>query len=307
MSLDADLLLDRRRLKRRLALWRVLAVVGFAAVVLALVGRGTGRIGAPIARVNVHGLITEDTRLLDAVTALANRSSVKAVIVDIDSPGGTVSGGETLRAALAYVAGKKPVVAVMHGTAASAGYMVATAAERIFAREGTLTGSIGVILQTGEVSGLLGKLGISAEAITSGPLKDQPSLTKPLSPEGRQVLHGIVEDMYEQFVALVAEGRHMDPARVRELGDGRPYTGRQALTLGLVDAMGGEIEAKAWLHEKHGLAEDAAVRDVRLGNSYEWLGQRFTGLLDWYAPGLRSLSPGAWAVWRGDIGDAYNP
>jgi protease-4 len=111
---------------------------------------------------------------------------------------------------------------------------------RIFAREGTLTGSIGVLLETGEVSGLLKTLGIDAEAITSGPLKDQPSLIRPLTPEGRDVLHGLVMDMYDQFVGMVAAGRHMDAARVRELADGRAYTGRQALQLGLVDAIGGE-------------------------------------------------------------------
>ena len=128
-------------------------------------------------------------------------------------------------------------------------------AARIFARDATLTGSIGVILQTGEVSGLLGKLGVSAEAITSGPLKDQPSFTRPLTPQGREYLRGLVADMYDQFVTMVAIGRHMDPARVRELADGRAYTGRQALALGLVDQIGGEIEARAWLAETHKISE----------------------------------------------------
>jgi protease-4 len=114
----------------------------------------------------------------------------------------------------------------MGGTAASAGYMIAVPATRIFAREGTLTGSIGVILETGEVSGLLRMLGISADAITSGPLKDQPSFVKPMTEQGRTVLHDLVMDMYDQFVTMVATGRHMDPDRVRALADGRAYTGR---------------------------------------------------------------------------------
>ena len=174
------------------------------------------------------------------MTKLADNDRVKALIVAIDSPGGSVAGGEGLHDAIAHVAGKKPVVAVMGGTAASAGYMVAVPAARIFAREGTLTGSIGVLLETGEVSGLLKTIGVSAEAITSGPLKDQPSFTRPLTPQGRDVLQGLVMDMYDQFVGMVANGRHMDAARVRELADGRAYTGRQALKLGLVDAIGGE-------------------------------------------------------------------
>ena len=149
----------------------------------------------------------------------------------------------------------------MGGVAASAGYMIAVAGDRIFAREATLTGSIGVLLETGEVSGLLGKLGISAEAIVSGPLKDQPSFTRPLSPEGRQVLQGLVMDMYDQFVGMVATGRHMDAARVRTLADGRAYTGRQALNLGLVDAIGGEHDARDWLAKNKGVSADLPVED----------------------------------------------
>ena len=152
------------------------------------------------------------------MTKLADNANVKALIVAIDSPGGSVAGGEGLHDAIARVAAKKPVVAVMGGVAASAGYMIAVPAARIFAREATLTGSIGVLLETGEVSGLLKSIGVNAEAITSGPLKDQPSFTRPLSPQGRDVLQGLVMDMYDQFVGMVVSGRHMDDARVRELG-----------------------------------------------------------------------------------------
>ncbi len=122
------------------------------------------------------------------------------MILSIDSPGGSVAGGETLHDAIARVAAKKPVVVTMGGLAASAGYMIAMPANRIFAREATLTGSIGVLLETGEVSGLLGKLGITAEVVRSGPLKDEPSLVRPLSPAGQEVLQGLVNDMYDQFV-----------------------------------------------------------------------------------------------------------
>ena len=305
MSLETDLLLDRRRLKRRLTFWRVLAVAAFAiAVVVAVLPRGARPGLTHIARVNVSGTITEDRKLLDAVLALAKDRSVPAVIVAIDSPGGTVAGGESLRAALLRVAAAKPVVAVMGGTAASAGYMIAMPAERIFAREGTLTGSIGVILQTGEVSGLLGKLGVTPEAITSGPLKDQPSFTRPLTPPGRAYLQALVADMYDQFVAMVALGRKMDPARVRELADGRAYTGRQALALGLVDQIGGEIEARAWLAETHKIAESLPVQDVRTGTRYDRLvGATLGGLTGSFKGmlGVPVLTPGAWAIWQATV------
>lgn len=309
MSLETDLLLDRRRLKRRLTFWRVLAVAALAAAALVAVlprgGLSGARIaGGHIARVNVRGVITEDRRLLDSVLALAKDSSVRAVIVSIDSPGGSVAGGESLRAVLMRVAAAKPVVSVMNGTAASAGYMVALPAARIFARDATLTGSIGVILQTGEVSGLLARLGISADAITSGPLKDQPSFTRPLTPQGREYLDALVHDMYEQFVGMVAEARKLDPDRVRTLADGRAYTGRQALALGLVDQIGGEIEARAWLAETHRIPDTTPVQDVQTRNTLERaLNAASTGAVEALAAtlGLRTLPPGAWSLWQGTL------
>lgn len=263
MSLETDLLLDRRRLKRRLVFWRVLAVAAAVAAVFAvLLNAGVSFGGDHVARLNVVGTITEDRRIVRALNDVAKDPSAKALIVAINSPGGSVSGGESLYHAIGRVAAKKPVVAVMSGLGASAGYMIALPAERIFARESTLTGSIGVLLETGEVSGLLDRLGISTDAITSGPLKDQPSLTKPLSPQGREVLHSLVMDMYDQFVGMVATSRKMDPAKVRTMADGRAYTGRQALKLGLIDAIGGETEARQWLQDTKGVSARLPTSDV---------------------------------------------
>ena len=306
MALETDLLLDRRRLKRRLNLWRVLAVLAGVAALAVIAGRAGVLPGAGlrhIARVNVTGVITEDTKLLRAVRALARDKTVEAVIVSIDSPGGSVAGGESLRGALIRVAAAKPVVAVMLGTAASAGYMVAMPAARVFAREATLTGSIGVILQTGDVYGLLGKLGVTAEAITSGPLKDQPSFTRGLTTQGRDYLHGLVDDMFDQFVEMVALGRHMDVAEVRKLADGRAYTGRQALKLGLVDEIGGETEALDWLAKEHGISADTPVRDVQPGSFYDrTIGATLSSF--WQAAVGSTLAPtGAWAIWQGQTGE----
>ena len=224
------------------------------------------------------------------------------MIVSIDSPGGSVAGGETLHDAIARVAAKKPVVVTMGGLAASAGYMIATPANRIFAREATLTGSIGVLLETGEFSGLLGKLGITAEVIRSGPLKDEPSLVRPLSPAGQEVMQGLVNDMYDQFVEMVAAGRHMDVAKVRSLADGRAYTGRQALGLGLVDAIGGEPEAKDWLTSAKGVPADLPVQDLP---DRGFASRAFSGQLGVMVEGVwktlisQSLSiDGAWAIWQ---------
>jgi protease-4 len=303
MSLETDLIVDRRRLKRRLVFWRSLAVL--AIVVAALVGLRIGRVsigGSHLARLSVTGIITDDRKLTEAVNDLADNSQVKALIVSINSPGGSVSGGESLHDAIARVAAKKPVVAVMGGLAASAGYMVAVPAERIFARESTLTGSIGVILETGEVSGLLAKIGVTAEAITSGPLKDQPNPAHPLSPQGREVLRGLVLDMYDQFVGMVASGRHLDPEKVRQLGDGRAYTGRQALPLGLIDAIGGEREAREWLATAKGIPASTPVEDVTTaGFASRALTDSLMPLYDGFWKVLVSQSlrlDGAQAIWQ---------
>jgi protease IV len=260
-----------------------------AAVLVVLRGEHVGFGRSHLARLTVSGIISDDRKLDEAVTKLADNANVKALIVAIDSPGGSVAGGEGLHDAIARVAEKKPVVAVMGGVAASAGYMIAVPAARIFAREATLTGSIGVLLETGEVSGLLKSIGVNAEAITSGPLKDQPSFTRPLSPQGRDVLQGLVMDMYDQFVGMVVSGRHMDDARVRELADGRAYTGRQALKLGLVDAIGGEQDARLWLAKQKSISADLPVEDV----STSGLASRaFSSSLGWMFDALwKSLFP----------------
>lgn len=303
MSLETDLLLDRRRLKRRLVFWRSFAILAVVAALL-VSARGTGLSvgGAHVARLSVSGLITEDRKLTEAIDKLAKDSAVKALIVAINSPGGSVSGGESLHNAIARVGTAKPVVAVMDGLAASAGYMVALPAERIFARDSTLTGSIGVLLETGEFSGLLDKIGVTAEAITSSPLKDQPSFTHKLSPQGREVLHGLVGDMFEQFVGMVATGRHMQPDAVRQLADGRAYTGRQALGLGLVDQIGEERDARDWLAKNKGVSSDLPTEDVTTtGFAARTLGSTLGPILDGVWKTLVSQSvklDGAMAVWQ---------
>ncbi|MGG5822406.1 signal peptide peptidase SppA [Falsiroseomonas sp. HW251] len=270
MPLDADLLLDRRKLKRRLSLWRGLAVLAVAVLVLLAVpfrDQARGLLpggGDHVARLTLGGIIGEDRKLLERLDQIGRDRHVRAVIVAIDSPGGTVSGGESLHAALRRVADRKPVVATMGGTAASAGYMVSLPAQRIFARESTVTGSIGVILQTVDASELLARLGVRGDALASGIFKDQPNPFHPLSEPAREQLMRVIRDLHDQFVSMVAEGRRMPPERARELADGRVWTGREALGLGLVDQIGGEAEARAWLAENRSVSADLPVRDIEM-------------------------------------------
>jgi protease-4 len=268
MPLDADLLLDRRKLKRRVTFWRILAVLAVAVlVILALPLREQGGrllpgVGAHVARFNISGVIGDDRKTIEALDRIGRDASVRAVIVAIDSPGGSVAGGEGLHHALARLAERKPVVATMAGTAASAGYMVALPAARVFAREATVTGSIGVLLQAFDASELMAWIGVRPETLASGAFKAQPSPFQPLTEEGRAQLMRVVRDLHEQFVAMVAEGRNMPAERVRQLADGRVFTGREALGLGLVDAIGGEAEARAWLAENRSVPSNLPVRDI---------------------------------------------
>ncbi len=268
MSLDADALIDRKRLKRRLGLWRALAILALVAVVVVAVGR-VGVDGfwqkPHVARLIVSGIITDNRLRDEALARVAKDSNVAALIVLINSPGGTVVGGETLYRSLQRVtAEKKPVVAVMGTLATSGGYMAALAADYILAREGTITGSIGVVLQTTDLTGLLSKLGISAEAIKSGPLKAVPSPFEPLSDEVREATMAVVTDMYNMFIDMVVERRKLPREKVLKLADGRVYTGRQAAANGLIDGTGGEEEARQWLEEERDIPKSLPVRDVRI-------------------------------------------
>jgi protease-4 len=308
MALDADLLIDRRRLKRRLNFWRVLAIVALVAVALLalpLHGGRNGAFGQRIARYRINGMIGDGHEQIEALNDMRDDSGVAAVLLHLDTPGGDVAGGEGMHAAVEQLAARKPVVAVMDGTAASAGYMIAVATPHIVARESTITGSIGVIMELGDIEGMLGKLGIRADQLVSGPLKGQPSFTKPLSPEGRDVLQGLVGDLFDQFVGMVARGRHMDEDAVRKLADGRAYTGRQAKALGLVDEIGGEAEALVWLQKTRHLSVDLPVRDEdKDGSPLHMLRSSMDGLLqsavrDVVSSARDSLRiDGAYAVWQ---------
>ncbi len=272
MSIDADWLVDRRRLKRRLRWWQVAAIAAVLLAVLAAVGRFAAVFErAHVARVDVAGIIVEDDERDRALADLADDASVKALLVRIDSPGGTVVGGETLYRRLRQVAEHKPVVAVMGELATSAAYMTAIGSDWIVAREGTLTGSIGVILQSADLTGLLEKIGVKPETVKSSPLKAQPNPLEPFTPEARVATERVVLDVYNMFVEMVQERRKLTPEQLAAVTDGGVFTGRQAQGNGLIDALGGEDEARSWLESSRGIAASLPARDVELGGAEQQL------------------------------------
>ena len=265
MSLDADLVVERRRLKRRLVFWRVLGISAVIAAVIAAVGQ-FDLVGSKdhIARIQIAGIIVDDQARDQALITIADDDKVKALIVKIDSPGGTYVGGEAIYQSLRMVAEKKPVVAMMGTTAASAGYMSALGGDHIVARASTLTGSIGVLLQTANINKLMDKIGVDPITIKSAPLKAQPNPMEPFSPEARKVTEELVADFFDMFVSLVSERRSMSKEKVLKLADGRAFSGRQAFANGLIDAIGAEPEVRKWLAEKHKIADDLPIKDVKV-------------------------------------------
>jgi protease IV len=265
MTLEADQIVERRRLKRSRNLWRFGAMIGLILAVLAgLAATGVSKfgLGPHVARVKVEGVIMDSENLVKAIDGVAGDDSAKALIVAVDSPGGTVTGAQAIYEAVRRVGAKKPVVAVMGALAASGGYVVSLGADHVIAGRNTITGSIGVILQAFEVSGLLQKVGVQVNEIKSAPLKGEPSEFHPLTPEGRKATEALVQDAYEWFVGLVAERRKLSPDAARTLGDGRVYSGRQALEVKLVDELGDERNARAWLSSQYHIAGTVPVRDV---------------------------------------------
>jgi protease IV len=252
MANDIENYLSLAKLKRALLRWRVFGALALVAILGAIFWREPSprETETHIARLNIDGLITGDDATLRLIRGIADSEKAKALIVRIDSPGGTTAGSEAIYEELRKLAKDKPVVAVMDTVAASGGYITALAADHIVARGNTITGSIGVIFSYPEVSKLLDTLGIKMEEIKSGELKAEPNPYKPTTEKARAVSMAMVQDSFNWFVGLVVERRKMTDARARILSDGRVYTGRQAKQEGLIDEIGGEEAAIAWLEKE---------------------------------------------------------
>jgi len=269
MSLDSDVIVDRRRIRRKLTFWRVAAALIAIAAILTIGllatpgGRGTLTTAGSIARINIEGLIRSDQNRVEALERLEN-SRAAAVVVHINSPGGTTAGSEQLYDALLRLKAKKPLVVVVEGLAASGGYITAIAADHIVAQQSSLVGSIGVLFQIPNFTELMKTVGVKVEEVKSSPLKAAPNGFEPTSPEARAALESLVKDSYAWFRGLVKERRGMDDVLLEKVADGRVFTGRHAVELKLIDQLGDEKTAIAWLVAQKGVKADLPVRDYKL-------------------------------------------
>ncbi len=264
-DLLADHIIDRSRLRRKLSFWRVMS----ALFLVAAIGAGAWRLSVEsassqphVARLSITGLVTGDRETLKLIEDVG-KSSAAAVILNVDSPGGTTTGAEKIYDELRRLAAKKPVVAVIGTTGASGAYIAALGADRIFAHGNSLVGSIGVLFQFPNLAGLLNTLGVKVEEVKSSPLKAAPNPFEPATPEARAALAALVSDSYDWFRGLVRERRNLNEAELAIVSDGRVFTGRQAVGVKLIDQLGGEREAMAWLEAERNIAKDLPVRDWR--------------------------------------------
>lgn len=284
MNTDAESLVERRRLKRRISIWRIAAVllgVLFLGVILLgdPEGSDSGGFLPHVARVDIDGVITNDRKVIDLLDRVGRASQVKAVILEINSPGGTTTGGEALYDAIRRLAEKKPVVASCGTLATSAAYIVALATDRIFVYGNTITGSVGVIFQWANVTELMKTLGIKFEDVKSGTLKAVPSPFEPTTEEARAVTEEMVDDAMKWFVGLVKERRDIEPSSIPGLTEGRIYSGRQAVAYKLVDEIGDERAARAWLVKERGVPSGLRIRQWRPREEQSgWFGLMFDSM-----------------------------
>lgn len=280
-----------RALRRSRSRWRLFAVLAIIATILALGARLNSEFFTPekdfIALVIVEGVITTSPARVAVLKDLGEDDRVKGIVLRINSPGGTTAGGEELYEALSTLRQQKRVVAVINEIGTSAAYMGAIAADRIFARRLSIVGSIGVLFQNVDASGLLNTIGIDFDKVASGPLKAEPDIDEPMSDEVRASLQALVDDSFNWFVDIVAERRDLSRTATMALSDGRIINGRVALNVGLIDEIGGQAEAINWLEANDIEAELPIYRAYPPAQSFE---ERFIRLLGERAGAVLGIS-----------------
>lgn len=273
-ALERDFYEERRRKWRRWAFWRgfgVAVVLGLIATAVAFQGDFAAS-GDQIARYDLAGVIVDDVLRDDLLAELAERENVRAVILRVNSPGGTTVGSEAVFESIRAVAAEKPVVAVLGEVAASGGYIAAIAADHVIGRGNTLTGSIGVILEYPDFTGLMARLGIGIETVRSSELKAEPSPFRPTNPAARAVEDALVADSYAWFRGLVGERRGLEGPALDAVANGAVFTGRLALERRLIDAIGGERQAVDWLESRDVGLAGLPVRDWAVESETGFLG-----------------------------------
>jgi protease-4 len=290
--LKSDNILALIYLKNKVHKWRSLAIISIFLAFLFLIKGLIGDIsvsnvvgGDHIASIKIEGVIFEDEYRSEILEKILNDSSVKALIINIDSPGGGIVGSEILFNELRKISTNKPTVVLMSSLAASGGYMAAIASDYLIARNGTLTGSIGVLMQSAEITELANKIGVKFNTYKSSVLKGSPSPFEKANPLVDKAIKDSIADSYHFFTELVLQrrGEKLNKKMIDQIFDGRVFTGRQALEAGLIDEIGGKEEVLKYLAEKHKIdIESLPIKQVSLEKSDDKIINRLVGFLPFF-------------------------
>ncbi len=273
MNLSPDYLIERKRNKKQLAKWKIFSLLLIVALAAFVGGNYSSDLNLPsasmqgtehVGRIKISDIISDDLDRIENLEKIADNKKVKALILHINSPGGSVVGSEMLYNSISKLSKTMPIAVVMGSVAASGGYMAALGGDYIIAHNGTITGSIGVLMQSAEITELADFVGVKFTNFKSDELKANPSFTEKLTPEAYQATMDSIYEVYDYFIELVASRRNLDIEYVKKLADGRIYSGRQALDLKLIDAIGNEDTARNWLEKEKNISKDLAVHDIKL-------------------------------------------
>ncbi|MCP5369984.1 MAG: signal peptide peptidase SppA [Rickettsiaceae bacterium] len=278
MTISPDYLIERNHHKKSITRWKLFSLV-LLLVVISFLGFGNpggnfknffqssnaiSNKEGYIARIKIHDVILDDIPRLERIQSLIDDNNVKAIIVSINSPGGNVVGSEMLYNKFKKASQQKPVVAVLESLATSGGYLAALGTNYIVAHNGTITGSIGVIIQTTEITELAKAIGIRFENFKSNPIKSLPNMTEKTSEEARESVMEVVRNTHEYFIEQVSISRHIPKEQVRIIADGKIFSGKQAVQLGLVDIIGSYEDAANWLHSQKNISKKLEIVDIEL-------------------------------------------
>lgn len=239
----------------------LIGLVVFAVIIYLISGIKAAK-EPKVALIKVQDTIMGYTDTVESIAKAQKDESVKAVVILVDSPGGAVGASQEIYRSIEKLREKKPVVVSMGNVAASGGYYISAPANVIYANPGTITGSIGVIIQQVDLSEILNKVGVKVNTVKSGENKDILYPTKPLTPQQRQILEETVKDVYEQFLDAIVKYRKIDKEKLRQYADGRVFSGRQAKEIGLVDKLGNVQDAIKEAKILAKLPEDTPVIEI---------------------------------------------
>ena len=289
MSIPPDYLIERKLNKSQIRNWKIAAITMFILVLAVstkkLFPADTLQLNDYIASISIENEILEDAKRDNKLVQIMDDNQIKALIVNVNSPGGTFVGAEKIYNIFRKTSKKKPVVVVMGTMATSGGYLISLGADYIISHNGTITGSIGVIYPTAEVTELAEKIGIKFRNFKSGELKAAPNPMEKVTEAVAEATMASIKDVYDSFVEFVAIRRGLSIEDTRQLADGRIYTGRQALRLKLIDAIGSEDDAVKWLQEVKKIDSKLKVKEVKLKSENKLLEMIYEDL-DTIVPGF---------------------